>query len=159
MKNKDWIFSDDENICNFRSAGVLIVNNQVLIQREKNGMEYSLPGGHVNIGETSEQAIIREFKEETGANIICERMLWVDESFWKWGNKNAHTIAFYYLVSLKKDSTILNNGEFFSQKDNCDVVLQWMPIKNIKDITIYPDFLKNKIENMSNNIEHFIYKE
>lgn len=33
----DWLFRTPDNICNFRSAGVLIKNNKILVQREKDG--------------------------------------------------------------------------------------------------------------------------
>ncbi|NLP48405.1 MAG: hypothetical protein GX345_05605 [Clostridiales bacterium] len=49
----DWLFSGENYICNFRSAGVLIRNNKILLQRDKEGLEYALPGGHVKIGEYS----------------------------------------------------------------------------------------------------------
>ena len=159
MINKDWLFSDDSYICNFRSVGVLIRDGKILVQRDKNGTEYALPGGHVKVGETAEASIIREYKEETGADITCDRMIWIDESFWKWGKKDAHTIAFYFLVSLHSRIDIPDNGEFFSQKDNCDVVLKWMPIDELGDITIYPTYLKDKITNIADDIEHFVYKE
>ena len=32
-----------------------------------------------------------------------------------------------------------------SQKDNCNVVIEWMPIENLQEITIYPEFLKEEI--------------
>lgn len=156
---KDWLFYSDNNICNFRSVGVLIRNNMILVQRDKDGSEYALPGGHVKIGETSEESLIREYKEETGADIICDRMIWVEENFWTWGSKNTHTLAFYFLISLKEVSDIPNNGEFFSQKDNCNVLLKWIPIDEIENLTIYPTFLKDKINNISSGIEHFVYKE
>ena len=44
---KDWLFKDEDFICNFRSAGILIKNNKILLQREKTGFKYALPGGHV----------------------------------------------------------------------------------------------------------------
>jgi len=152
---KDWLFSDDHNICHFRVAGVLIRGNKLLVQREKNGAEYALPGGHVYVGETSEQALVREFKEETGADISCERLIWIEENFWKWNNKNAHGIVFYYLISLKNDSDIADDY-FESQKDNCNIVLEWITFDEMKKLTIYPAFLKEKVENISENIEHFV---
>jgi ADP-ribose pyrophosphatase YjhB (NUDIX family) len=156
---KDWLFSDENSICNYRTVGVLIRNNKILVQREKNGTEYALPGGHVIIGETSEQSLIREYKEETGADIICSRMIWVEETFWKWKGKNAHTIAFYYIISLKNESDIPDNY-FESHKDNCNVLLEWVEIDKLKSLTIYPPFIKEKIKNISdNNIEHFISYE
>ena len=152
---KDWVFSDENNICHFRTVGVLLKANKVLVQRDKDGAEYALPGGHVKVGETSEESLIREYKEETGADISCGRLIWVEETFWKWGNKTAHGIAFYYLISLKNDMDI-PDGYFESHKDNCNVLLQWVTIDEMKQLTIYPAFIKEKIETISENIEHFI---
>lgn len=120
---KDWLFSDKSHICSFRTVGVLIRNNKILVQRDKRGNEYALPGGHVKIGETSMESLIREYKEETGADINCQRLIWTEECFWYWNNKPANTIAFYYLINLCDGSDIPDNGEFVSQKDNCNVVL------------------------------------
>ncbi len=159
MKKQDWHFSMDNYICNFRSVGVLILNNKILLQKDKNGTEYALPGGHVTIGETSEATLIREYKEETGGDIICERILWIEECFWKCGNKDAHTISFYYLISLKDISTIPDNDEFFAQKDNSNIMLKWVSLDEFNKLTIYPSFLSEKVKNISSQIEHFIYKE
>jgi len=153
--NKDWMFSDENSICHFRTAGVLMRGDKILVQREKDGDEYALPGGHVKFGETSEESLIREFKEETGADTSCGRLIWVEETFWKWGAKDAHGIIFYYLISLKNDSDIPDDY-FESHKDNCDVMLQWVTVDEMKKLTIYPDFIKEKIENNSENIEHFV---
>ena len=159
MINKDWLFSDDNSVCGFRSVGVLVHNGKILVQRDKDGTEYALPGGHIKVGETAEMSIIREYKEETGADIVCDRMIWIDESFWKCGKKDAHTIAFYFLVSLQNSTDIPDNGEFFSQKDNCDVILGWIPIDELGTITVYPTYLKDKITNIADGIEHFVYTE
>lgn len=47
MIEKDWLFSSDEYICDLRTVGVLVKNNRVLVQRDKNGSEYALPGGRI----------------------------------------------------------------------------------------------------------------
>jgi len=159
MMQKDWLFREDHYICSFRSVGVLIRNDKILVQRDKDGSEYALPGGHVKIGESSIDSLIREYKEETGADIICERLIWTEECFWEWNKKLTTTIAFYYLISLHNDTDIPDNGEFVSQKDNCDVVLGWLPLDKLKSLTIYPSFLKEKILDIGDYTEHFIIRE
>ncbi|MCR1899956.1 NUDIX domain-containing protein [Irregularibacter muris] len=156
---RDWMFRGDNYICNFRSVGVLIRNNKILVQRDKDGSEYALPGGHVKIGESSIDSLIREYREETGADILCERLIWTEECFWEWNKKSANTIAFYYLIALRNDTDIPDNGEFISQKDNSNVVLGWLPLDELKSLTIYPSFLKEKVFNINNYTEHFISKE
>jgi len=153
---KDWLFKTDEYLCGVRTVGVLILNNKILVQRERDGSEYALPGGHIKIGETLEKGLIREYKEETGTNILCKRLLWSEECFWEWKGKQAHNIAFYYLIELCEDSAIPDNGEFVSHKDNCNVVLGWMPIDEIQNIVIYPEFLKKEICSMGEHIKHFV---
>ncbi|MCL2488489.1 MAG: NUDIX domain-containing protein [Oscillospiraceae bacterium] len=154
---KDWLFSDERSICHFRAAGVLIRENNLLVQREKDGMEYALPGGHVMVGETSEQALVREFKEETGADILCDRLIWTEEVFWKWGEKNAHGIVFYYLISLRNPSDI--PGDYFESKDNCHVLFEWINLDKIEDLIIYPSFLKERINHIPGHTEHFIRRD
>ena len=153
--NRDWFFKDEKNICNFRTVGVLIRRGKILLQRDKDGHEYALPGGHVKINEISQQSLIREYKEETNADIVCERLIWVEESFWKWEDHNASTIAFYYLIKLTDDAGI-PDGYCESQKDNCNVVFEWVPIQDLGKLTVYPRFLVEKAGNISNSIEHFV---
>jgi 8-oxo-dGTP diphosphatase len=49
----------------------------LLIQRghEPGAGLWSLPGGHVEPGETNEQAVARECLEETGLRVVCGRLL------------------------------------------------------------------------------------
>ncbi len=62
-----------------RATGVLIENNSLLLVKQKlsNNRNWSLPGGRVEPGETLEQALIREMKEETGLDVEPIRMLYV----------------------------------------------------------------------------------
>ena len=122
---KEWFFTEEKSICHFRVAGVLIRNGKIFLQRVEN--DYALPGGHVDYGETSENALVREFKEELNVDISCERLLWVEENFWKWGDKNAHGISFYYLVSLKENKELSDDFLEFSI-DNKNVLLQWVSL-------------------------------
>jgi 8-oxo-dGTP pyrophosphatase MutT (NUDIX family) len=150
---KEWVFTDDKSLCHFRVAGVLIRNNKIFLQKVKN--DYMLPGGQVDYGETSENALVREFKEEIGVDISCERLLWVEENFWKWDDKNAHGISFYYLVSLR-DNDDLSDDFAEVANDNKNVLLQWVSLDDVNDLTIYPQFAKDKIGNLSASVEHFV---
>ena len=155
---KDWIFATENVLCDLRTVGVLIRDNKLLVQRDRNGSEYALPGGHVKIGETTEEALIREFKEETGADIQCIRLLWTEECFWEWKGKQAHNISFYYLIELCNDSDIPDSGEFVPHKDNSNVLIGWMPIDQLDGFTVYPVFLKNEIHQLNDFSKHFISK-
>lgn len=154
--NQDWIFSVDNNTCGVRTVGVLVRDGKILVQRDRDGNEYALPGGHIQIGETLEAGLIREYKEETGADISCLRMLWSEECFWEWKGKKAHNLSFYYLVELQENSDIPDTGEFVSHKDNCNVVIGWIPIEEIQNVTIYPEFFKEEIYHLDEPIKHFV---
>ena len=57
--DKDWIFKTDKYICDLRTVGVLVRDGKLLVQRDRDGSEYALPGGHVKIGETTVDEIGR----------------------------------------------------------------------------------------------------
>ncbi|WP_040210381.1 NUDIX hydrolase [Clostridium polynesiense] len=158
MQKQDWLFNKDNFTCSFRTVGILMRDGKILVQRDKDGTEYALPGGHVIIGESSDKSLIREYKEETGADVKIHRLAWVEEYFWDYNRTKRHSLAFYYLISLENNADIPDTGEFFSQKDNCNIVFTWLSLKELKNITIYPLFLKDKIGCISDGIEYFKVK-
>ena len=46
-----------------------------------------------------------------------------------------------------------------SHKDNCNVVLGWMPIEKLPDVTIYPEFIKEQIYNLDATLQHFVTRD
>jgi mutator protein MutT len=56
------------------ACGCLIFNknNEVLLQKRSDDGLWGNPGGSMDIGETCEDTVIREIKEETGLNILKE---------------------------------------------------------------------------------------
>ena len=154
--NKDWIFATEEYTCGLRVAAVLIKDNKLLVQRDKDGTEYALPGGHVKIGETLENALIRETMEEIGVQIKCKQLLWNEECFWEWNGRQAHNISFYYLIEMCNGYDIPDNGDFVAQKDNCNVVIGWMPIEQLKNETVYPEFIREEIYHLDGPMKHFV---
>lgn len=91
-----------------------------------------------------------------GADIRPLRLLWTEECFWEWNGRKAHNLAYYYLIELCEGSDIPDVGEFVSHKDNCNVMIGWMPIDRLEDVIIYPEFLKKKIFELDSPPEHFV---
>lgn len=153
---QDWIFSGDEWNCGVRVAGVLVRNGKILLQREENGTEYAVPGGHIRIGETLESALRREWQEEMGTEIKCKKMLWTEECFWEWKGKKAHNLSFYYRIDTENSADLADDGQPHSHKDNSCIVLEWVALDRLKGIVVYPEFLKEAVFSPDAPVRHFV---
>ena len=63
------------------ARAIIIENDKILVMhRDKHGSKYfTLVGGQVTAGETTEQALVREVQEETGLSVISAQLVYVEE--------------------------------------------------------------------------------
>ena len=113
----------------------------------------------MGIGEVMTDALIREFREDTGLDVLCRKLLWSEECFWTYHSRKVHSISFYYLIELSDDCKIPEDGRCVSQKDNCNVILEWMPICELSAVTIYPAFISKEIHHLDGEMKHFITRD
>jgi len=67
------------------TVGALIVNENdeiLLVKSYKWGDRYTVPGGHIELGESSKTAVKREVKEEVGLDVEPVRLLLVQEAIY-----------------------------------------------------------------------------
>ena len=95
------------------TVGVFIFNQAgelLLLKSHKWPGMYVVPGGHVELGERIEEAVIRETKEETGLDVygiefINFQEFIYDPSFWK----RKHFIFFDYACRTDSTNVQLND--------------------------------------------------
>jgi mutator protein MutT len=120
-------------------VGVLIIENRkiLLVKRgnEPNKGLWSIPGGLIKLGESPEEAAIRELKEETGLNAIIEKLLGVFNIIIK---DNDGRIKYHYVIIDYIGKLI--GGELKPGDDVLDA--KWFDISELKNIQISPTVIK-----------------
>ncbi len=95
------------------TVGALIFNDEgkiFLMKSRKWEGKYVVPGGHIELGETIEEALKREVKEETGLEINSIEFISLQEfifgtNFWK----KRHFIFLDYACKTKSKAVKLNS--------------------------------------------------
>lgn len=64
-------------LLNFAGAIIADERGRVLLQRRGDRDMWGLPGGALELGESAEEAVIREVREETGLQVRVERLVGV----------------------------------------------------------------------------------
>ena len=77
--------------------GIIIINKdrEILIGKRKgsHAQKYSIPGGHLDIGETFEQGAIREIKEETNLDIFEPKVISITNNLETYREEGKHYIS------------------------------------------------------------------
>lgn len=155
----DLTLKTKEGYFNYRVAAVIINDNKILAQRNTNTNEYYLPGGRVAFGETSEDAILREIKEELKIDITDYRPLWLNECFFDECGKNFHEIGMYYYVDISATSFNHFESEFELEEGKRINTYAWLDINNFDNVCLYPKFIKDEINNITDTFKLIISKE
>lgn len=158
--SKDVKICSDEINFKLRVNGIIIKDNHILTVQMNNNGFYCLPGGHVELGEDTKTAVVREIKEETNIETKVVKLLSIAENFFKRKNgKEFHELSFYYLLEPIKDFEAKDYSIIEHDKDQ-DLLLdfKWFNIDNLNQIEFKPTFLSSKLSKGDFLFNHVIIK-
>lgn len=125
-----------------RVVGIIINDSKILLMRRfKNGQEYYIfPGGSIENGETEEDALKREIKEETSLLIANNRKLFEVENQ---GRREA-----YYLIKEFDGAPEIGNPEKERITEQNQYHLEWVRLSAMRELNnLYPqDAVKKLLE-------------
>ncbi|MCH8519925.1 MAG: NUDIX hydrolase [Nanoarchaeota archaeon] len=160
MKFKDFMNNNYEielpqgRNAQFRVSATAIIEHDdsiLLIKDGRSNQGFEFPGGGIELGQSPQEALLREIKEETGYQINEEmRVVFVSNENYYHAQRDEYYcgISLFFICSLK--STIQGEQELDSEDEIEEVV--WVK-KNELEESMIADFHKEAFrEYMKNNI-------
>jgi 8-oxo-dGTP diphosphatase len=118
-------------------VGALILDgDKILLEQRKNEPskgKWSVPGGLVELGESMEDAVVREVKEETGLDVYEPRLVDV-VNYVSYGERGAvmyHYVIVDYLVAVR-------SGKPKAASDAA--ALKWVPFNELEQYDLTESF-------------------
>ena len=168
LVEKGWIHmrmeceaKDEMQRFRYRAAAIIVEDNCVLFAGNDRDDYYYSVGGGVYVGETAEEAVVREVWEETGIHYEIDRLAVVHENLFtgKGGpvkGKHCHELSFYFLMKSKGNKIVDEDGHV---TNGVLEKMHWIPIKDIDKYKTYPYFLKDFLKNKDQGILHIVTDE
>jgi len=103
-KCEDCGFTYYANPCSATAAFIVNENDEMLVVRRAKEPAlgtYDLPGGFCDMGETVEEGMRREIKEETGLEVQDIQYLFSSPNVYQYSGMGIHTLDMDYLVRVK----------------------------------------------------------
>lgn len=121
------------------SAGGLVLDRSskpwkaaLIARHDRRGrLIWSLPKGHVEVGETNEQAAIREVQEETGIQSSVLMVLGTIDFWFMAEEKRIHKTVHHYILNA--------HGGELCDDDREVVEVAWIPIDDVAGKLAYSD--------------------
>ncbi len=153
-------FKKENNWFRYRAAAIIIENDCVLFAGNKLEDYYYSIGGGVHIGETAEDAAVREVYEETGVKYEVDRLAVIHENFFHGdggtlGGLDCHEVSFYFLMKPRGTQELNSNSTVFGVKEE----MHWIPIKDLDKYKAFPSFMKDYLAKEHTGIEHIVTHE
>lgn len=139
---KDIKIKDENRKFRLRVSGMIIKNNKLLVHETQKSNGYCLPGGHVEVGESTKQAILREMKEELKINVKITNLFCINENIYDTGETTSQEINYYY----KLENLDFLPDESFSVKEidkgiEKEHKFAWIDINDLCDKNFKPDHM------------------
>jgi len=129
-----------------RAVGIIVKNNKLLVfHRFKDGeWYYAFAGGGVEEGETEEEAVIREMKEELSLDVKVGSLLF--HQFVKRNSKDTGREHYFFLITEFSGKPKLSGPEKIRTNKDNQYHPVWIPIDQLTQYdNLYPVEAKEKV--------------
>ena len=150
-------FGDDGRQFLYRTAGVALNGDLVLLQRIGEEKFWCLPGGRMEFGETAADGLKRELREETaGLEVDVGRLVWVIENFYEQRGVREHEIGLYFLVRFDPASPAYKQEWTGQEEDGTELTFRWFPVAELIRVNLHPEFLRRALRKIPNAPEYIV---
>lgn len=161
MIELDCRFTRENRYFQFRVGAIIIENGCVLLASNANSHCLYSIGGGVHMGETAEDAVLREVYEETGVRYEIDCLTVIHENFFrekfgKMAGYDFHEVCLYFLMKPRGTQELRSNSATrFGDKEQ----MHWIPINELGNYRAFPSFLSDYLKRSHTGIEHIITEE
>lgn len=144
---------------NYRIAGIAINENSVFVHKSEEDNFWTFPGGRAEIGETAEETLKREMKEELGIEIEVIRLLWFVENFFNYVGMNYHEISLYFLMKFPSNCKYTTEQTpFLIEDEGTKFTFKWVKTdrNTLSGLPLLPTFLQANIQDLPKFVEHIV---
>lgn len=143
----DISFNQENQKFNYRVCAMIISENRLLAMHDEHSPYFYLPGGRVKMGETAEQAVVREIWEELGVTLKIDRPLWLNQAFFTEDVDGIryHELCIYFLIDISNTDLLERGNSFTLTEGKHTHMFEWLAFDSLKDEYFYPIFLKKQI--------------
>lgn len=124
-------------------AIIINQNNLLVMRREKFGkLYYTLIGGHVEMGESTEKALLREVHEETKLHVAKPRLVFIEHSPQPYGDQYVYLCEYVSGVPMlheQSDEIQINKGG-----QNIYTPM-WIPLSRLSSLPFRTSNIQNRI--------------
>ena len=135
----------------FRVCGILKVKDKYLTVKIGENNFYCLPGGHVELGEDTDHAVLREMEEELGYEVKINKLIAIIQNFFKTKENTVfHELGYYYIVEPVDISKVNLKDHVVMENDKGNIVrleFKWYTLDELQNVRFLPEILKTQLNN------------
>ena len=151
MIQQDFRTKVENTVFGVRATALIVQNHKLLVTKDK-GKYYTI-GGAIQVNERTEDAVVREVKEELGVKSQVGQLAFVVENRFEEDGVYWHNIEFHYLVDLLEDAPLT------MQEDEKRQPCEWIDIDKLEGINLVPAFLKTALPDWYGQLRHIHLEE
>ncbi|MBO4112606.1 NUDIX hydrolase [Streptococcus suis] len=139
----------DNQIFGVRATALIIKDGKIFLTKDAKGRYYTI-GGAIAVNETSQDAVVREVKEELGIDSCVNQLAFVVENQFTYEGIDFHNIEFHFIVEpigeLPKEMI----------EESLKQACEWIDVDKLVNLDVVPAFLAQELPNWNGQVKHIM---